>query len=298
MKKTLSILLIVCLLPLCALAQQPVVIVASFYPVYILVQNVLEGVDGVELKALSAPQTGCLHDYQLLPGDMRSLSQADALLVCGAGMEPYLSMLETQFAALPVITCANGITLICEEEHDHDHDHEEEDEEFNAHIWLDVKNAIHMVQNLQDGLCVLLPDAALQISSNAEAYIARLTLLDEEIAKALLPFEGREIVTFHEAFPYFADAYGLHIAAVIALEPDDPLSPRMLADVITTVREAGCPPLFCEPQYSDRAAQVVAKETGAALYALDPLVTGEGGLIAYEDGMRANVAVLLEAFSR
>ena len=82
---------------------------------------------------------------------------------------------------------------------------------------------------------------------------------------------------------------------MVALEPDEPLSPRMLAEVVDAVKAAGCPPLFTEPQYESAAVQAVSQETGAPVYALDPLVTGDGAMTAYQDVMRANLAVLQEA---
>ena len=100
---------------------------------------------------------------------------------------------------------------------------------------------------------------------------------------------------FHEAFPYFARAYGLEVTAVVALEPDEPISPRMLKQVIQQVKDAGNPPLFSEPQYENTVLRPIAQETGAKVYELDPLVTGDGSLTAYEDTMRRNLATLTEA---
>ena len=154
-----------------------------------------------------------------------------------------------------------------------------------------------MVKNLRDGLSALLPEKAEQISANADAYLERLEALDAELRAAIQPLPRKQIVTFHEAFPYFARAYGLEVAAVVALEPDEPISPRMLSSVIERVKQAGCPPLFSEPQYENTALRTVAAETGAPVYELDPLVTGDGALTAYEDVMRKNLSVLTEALS-
>lgn len=299
MKKTFIVLLVLLLLSLsgCGAAAEDVSVMATFYPVYILAENVLDGVEGVSLSSMTPPSTGCLHDYQLLTSDMRSLAKAQALLINGAGMESFLSDVTGQFPKLTVIDCSVGVNLIAEdeedeeEEHDHGHDHGE----YNAHIWLAPENAIQMVKNLRDGLSALLPGQAERIAQNAEAYIARLSALDAELRAAIEPLPRKEIVTFHEAFPYFARAYGLEVKAVVALEPDEPVSPRMLKEVIAKVKAAGNPPLFSEPQYESAALRTVAQETGAPVYELDPLVTGDGAKTAYEDVMRKNLAVLLEA---
>ena len=296
MKKIIAFLLaMLLLLPLagCGAGAEEVSVMATFYPVYILAENVLAGVEGVKLSSMTPPSTGCLHDYQLLTSDMKALAKAQALLVNGAGMESFLPSLEGQFPGLKIIDCSQGVELMAEEEPEEQHDHDHG--RYNAHIWLDPQNAIQMVKNLRDGLIALLPHSAEKISENAEMYIARLTALDDEMRQAISALPNKKIVTFHEAFPYFARAYGLEVAAVVALEPDEPISPRMLKHVIQQVKDAGNLPLFSEPQYESTALRTIAQETGAAVYELDPLVTGDGALTAYEDIMRNNLAVLQEA---
>lgn len=295
MKKFLAALLAAMLLPLGALAET---IVTSFYPIYIFALNLTEGIEGVEVRNLTAPDTGCLHDYQLQTGDMKKLATADAFLINGAGMESYLTGVMEAFPHLPVVDASVGIELLCAEEHEHEHEHDHG--ENNAHVWLDAKNAQTMVRNLAEGLMVVCPDKAEVITTNRDAYLTRLAALDEEITAALADVPSRDIITFHEAFPYFAKAYGLNVAAVVNREPSDSLSPAKLAELVKLVRSLGVPPLFVEPQYEDMAAKTLARETGAKLYTLDPAVTGPENdvpLTHYEDVMRANVQVLLTALA-
>lgn len=297
MKKLLALLTALCLLaaPACALGET---VVTSFYPIYLFTLNLVSGLPDVTVRNLAAPGTGCLHDYQLQTGDMKVLGTADAFLINGAGMEGYLSGVFETFRDLPVVDASAGVSLLddCadgDEDHGHDHEHL-----YNAHIWLDADNAIQMVRNLADGLIAALPAHAEAIAANRDAYIARLTALDAEITAALADLPRRDIITFHEAFPYFANAYGLNVAAVVNRDPEDALSPRALADLVKTVRDLGTPPLFVEPQYEDVAAQTIARETGAKVYTLDPVVTGpetDVPLTLYEDLMRQNVQVLMEA---
>ena len=107
----------------------------------------------------------------------------------------------------------------------------------------------------------------------------------------------REIVTFHEAFPYFAQEFDLHIAAVVNREPDSQPSARELADTIRLIRETGVQSVFAEPQYSESAAQIISQESGATLYLLDPGVTGEETPDAYLDAMEKNLEILKEALA-
>lgn len=293
MKKTIALILTVLYLitgsaagP--ALAADQFNIVASFYPIYILAMNVLDGIESVSLSCMTAPDTGCLHDYQLLASDMMTLSKADAFIVCGAGMESYLPGVAAQFPDLHIIDCSEGIELIPSDD--------EDEGEFNAHTWLDVQNAVHIVETIADAACQLCPENADAFRANADEYINRLNTLDAEMREMLKPVAGKAIVTFHEAFPYFAKAYGLDIVAVINEEHEDTIAPSVLTEVIDVVRKAGNPPLFTEPQYSAQAAVTVSLETGAKIFELDPIVSGDMQKDAYEAGMIRNAHTLLQAF--
>ena len=298
MKKLLTLALALVLLALPAAASAETV-VTSFYPIYLFALNLLDGVEDVTLTNLADTGTGCLHDYQLQTGDMKDLARADVFLINGAGMESYLEGVFDAFPALPVVDASAGVTLL-EDCSDHSHDDHDHDHAFNAHIWLDAENAILMVNNLAEGLIAALPAHAEAIAANRDAYIVRLTTLDAELSAVLANVPNKDIITFHEAFPYFAEAYGLHVAAVVNRDPDDALSPRALAELCKTVTSLGTPPLFTEPQYEDVAAQTIARETGASIHTLDPIVTGpekDIPLTYYEDVMRQNLAVLLSALS-
>ena len=298
MKKLLALLLVLMILPCAALGEGTHSIVTSFYPIYLFASNLLDGIENVSLTNLAAPGTGCLHDYQLQTGDMKELARADVFLINGAGMEGYLAGVFDAFPELPVVDASTGVALLedCSDHDEHDgHNHEHT---YNAHIWLSAKNAIIMVGNLAEGLIAALPEHADAIAANRDSYITRLTALDTELTDALAPLPRKDIITFHEAFPYFAQTYGLNVAAVINRDPDDALSPRQLAEMCKTVKALGAPPLFTEPQYEDMAAQTISRETGASIHTLDPIVTGpetDIPLTWYEDVMRQNLAVLLEA---
>ncbi len=298
MKKIIALCLALMLLCAPALASAQT-IVTSFYPIHLFALNLLNGIEGVNLVNLTDSGAGCLHDYQLQTGDMKALAKADAFLINGAGMEGFLEGVFEAFPTLPVVDASTGVALL-EDCSDHGHDHDEHGHEhaYNAHIWLDAQNAVLMVNNLAEGLIAALPKHTDAIAANRVAYTARLAALDAEIETALSALPNTDIITFHEAFPYFASAYGLNVAAVVNRDPDDALSPRALAELCKLVESLGAPPLFIEPQYEDMAAQTIARETGAALHTLDPIVTGPDKDIPityYEDLMRQNAAVLVEA---
>lgn len=286
MKKLIVLLLtFVLCLPLCACAARAdqTTVVCSFYPIYIFTENVLAGVPGASVSSLTPPTTGCLHDYQLLTSDMRALAKASVLIVNGAGMESFLPDVKKQLPDLAVVDCSEGVELLSDP-------HGE-----NAHIWLDAKNAMRMVWNIAEGLKAVFPDSAEVIAKNADEYINRLDALDKELFTGLSGLQKRDIVTFHEAFPYFAKAYGLNTIASVTLDPDEAPSPAELSRVIEKVRAAGNCPLFSEPGADSDALKTVAAETGALIYTLDPVTTGDGRATDYEDKMRENMNTLKQA---
>lgn len=300
MKKIIAAaLLLGALLSGCAQAQEKV-IVASFYPMYVFVQNVAKDIPGVKVVSMASESVGCLHDYQLQTRDMVTLEEAAALVINGGGMEQFMDKVIAMRGDLPVINAGEGIEMLCSgEEHDHNgHDHEHAHEALNAHVWLDVQLAIRQVQNIADGLAAADSENAQAYQDNAAAYIERLTALDAEIARQLAPFAGSAIITFHEAFTYFADAYGLQVAGVIAQDAGEEPSTREIARTCDLVLDLGVKALFVEPQYPTKSADTIARETGASVWTLDPVVSGDGSMESYESIMRENARVLTEALAK
>ena len=264
-------------------ANQLLRVVTSFYPVYVAVLNVTAGIPGVEVSNLASPHVGCLHDYQLTAGDVRRLADADLLLVNGAGMEPFLGKVAQQSPGVRVVGVSQGIALLDD----------------NPHVWVSLEGARRQTENIAAALAAAAPDRADAFRANASAYNASLSALEEKMRAALAPYAGTPIVTFHEAFPYFARDFDLDLAGEIEREPGAEPSARELADTVKLVRERKVKALFAEPQFPDKSAQVVARETGVRVYSLDPVVTGpsdpEEARGAYLRAMEKNLEVLQEA---
>jgi zinc transport system substrate-binding protein len=259
-------------------------VVTSFLPMYILTANLVTGIEGVSLENLASPDTGCLHDYRLLPGDLISLAKADVFIINGAGMEGFLGDLAESRPDLRQINASEGIEMLPGIEGD-----------FNPHVWLSVPLAIRQVHQISEGLQQLDPAHASQYQVNERAYITRLQTMHERIQMALEPLAGTRIITFHEAFSYFAAEYGLAVEAVIAREPGSEPTAAELAQTINLIRDTGIKALFAEPQYPLKIAETIALETGAKVFLLDPVVTGEEAADTYEKVMEQNLQTLLQA---
>ena len=296
MKKLISLLMILLLLPCLASSET---VVTSFYPVWVMTLNLTRGLeDHVTVRNLAAPTVGCLHDYQLQTSDMKVLSGADAFLVNGAGMEAFLPEITRALPSLPVIEASEGIELL--ENGDAVEILESEEEDVNSHLWLDPSRAVRMAENLAAGLIRLMPADEEVITANLQDYRSRLESLDEQLRSGLENLPRRDIVTFHEAFPYFAAAYDLHVVAVVNKEPGEVLTPSQMAVLVREIIRLGNPPLFVEPQYTDLSAQTLSRETGSSVWSLDPMVTGpeeDVPLDYYETVMLQNMNTLIDALS-
>ena len=275
-------------------------LLASFYPIAIMALNITDGVEGVAVESMAQQQTGCLHDFQMTTADMKKAETANAFLINGAGMEGFLDKISDQLPELPVIDSSTGIPLIASgEDHHHDggegHDHDQED--YNPHLWVSITNCMEQVRNLSEGIIALDPEHEAEYRENTETYLEKLSALRDKMHSALDHVKNKDIITFHEAFPYFAEEFGLHIAAVINREPDSQPSAKELADTIRLVRETGVKALFVEPLYPETSADIIAAETGAQVYVLDPAVSGEWDKNAYLTARESNLPVLEQALN-
>jgi zinc transport system substrate-binding protein len=278
--------LVVLLLPAVCQAKE-IRVATSFYPVYIMALNVAKDIPGVRVSNVTPFVTGCLHDYSLTAADMKRLAEADLFVTNGAGMESFLETVARRFKNVRIISVSEGISLI-----------NGADGSANPHVWVSIGNAIKQVRNLGEAMASYDPEHARSYERNADEYIRRLQALADQMHDQLKPYAGRRIITFHEAFPYFASEFDLKIAAVIEREPGSAPSAKELAATIDLINSSGIKVLFIEPQYPSAIAQTIARQTGAGIFVLDPAVTGPDSPDAYEVTMRKNLSVLVDALKQ
>ena len=149
-------------------------IVTSFYPMYIMVLNIADGIDGVQIDNMAGQQAGCLHDYQLQSKDMKNLESADVFVINGAGMESFLEEVAAQLPDLEVLDSSEGIELISEGGDE------------NPHVWVSITDCIQQVENIAEGLAAADPGYRELYEENAAAYDEKLALLQQEQEEALL----------------------------------------------------------------------------------------------------------------
>ena len=273
--------------------KDKITVAASFYPVYIFTLNLLDGIDGVNVECMAEQNVGCLHDYTLTAKDARLLNDAEVLVINGAGMEGFLQDAFRSVPELDMINSADHIQLICKEEH-HEEDHDEHNHE-NSHIWLSLQNARLQVENIKNGLVKEFPEYEKKIEENYSDYIKRLDALGEERKAAASAVKACDVISFHGAFEYMAEDLGLNISATVESDEGYEPSARELAELSNKIKEDKIIALLVDPNYSGSGAEILKRETNTEIYVINPIVSGEEKLTAYEDIMRENYKMILKA---
>jgi zinc/manganese transport system substrate-binding protein len=272
-------------------------IVTSFFPVYCWTANVAGDNARVENLLTTSAEP---HDYAFKVSDARRLSEADLIVINGLDLEVWLPrFLRTDTAATnKIISATTGLEaplLFGEQHHHHGAGHPVSGrgvEHPNEHVWLDPILAAHGVTNILAALQRIDARHAADYARNAAGYVGRLHQLDAEIRQSLANITNRAIVTYHDAFPYFAQRYGLEIAGVVEKMPDVNPTPKYLSRLGRTMRERGIRVIFTERGSMTRVARRIAQDLRVELVELDALESGPLTRTAYEERMRHNATVL------
>lgn len=273
-------------------------VVASTYPLYALACAVSAGADGVEVSRLNTGEVSCLHDYTLTVSDMRRLEQADLLLLNGAGLEEFLDEVVDQLDESMIADCSAVIDLLeGDGSHHEDHDHKEHghDHEHDPHYWMDPRNAARAAHFIAERLSDTDPENAELYTENAAAVSDTLNAAYDGWRSQLDGLSCPYLITFHDGFQYFADAFGLELLFAMEEEDGATASARDILTASQLVREYGLPAVFTERNGSGAAARAVSGETGVQVDTLSMLMDGpdapEGGADAV---LRATYLALMD----
>lgn len=291
------ILTLACLLVPSAHAQttKKLTIVTSFLPIQSHTAAIAG--DNASVSQLLSQETGP-HDFQLKPADVKKVADADLFIINGAGIEGWLEELVRKLGRKKpvVIDASKGASLLASPKEIQTGSRDSGYGE-NPHVWLDPLIARQQVANILRALQRADSPNAKAYAHNAKAYLTRLRQLDEDFRTAMDSLPNKNLVTFHDAFPYLARRYGLNYVGYISEFPEKDPTPRQLATLIDRIKAHRIGVLFAEANYAPRLLKRVATQSGAKVSQLDTLEVGQGHATAYLDRMRANLAALREAFT-
>ena len=255
-------------------ASEEVRVLASLEIFADMVRNV--GGDRVMVEAL-LPSGADVHTYELPPSRVADVARADIIFLNGLDLEEQAGKIARTNASGPVIELIEALPVIDD----------------NPHLWLDVRLAAGYVERIRDELTNIDPEGRMVYEVNAAAYLEELESLDLEMERAIgtIPAEDRRLVTFHDAYVYLAQRYGLEVIAVVAPSPGQEPSARDLGELADAIE--GLPAVFKEPQFNAAVLELVADERGVQVLDLlsDAYVDGVG---TYVQLIRFNMDQLVE----
>jgi|UniRef100_A0A7V6A267 zinc transport system substrate-binding protein len=279
-------------------------VVASILPLGDFCQKI--GGKYVDVSVL-VPPGASPHAFEPSPTAVAKAAEARVFVYVGAGLDPWAERLlaAQKTPGQVVVKAVAGIPLLKDTD---DHEHEEADagvakesepqhhhEAGNPHVWLDPVLAEDICRRIAQALMQVDPAHKDAYEVNLAEYLGKLQTLNRDIKAVVATFRHKDYVTFHPAFAYFSQRYGLRQLGVIEASPGREPSPGHVQRIIAAIKKSGVKAVFAEPQLNSRVAEVIAQEAGVKVLILDPL----GGRPPYGSDyiklMRYNLAVLVQA---
>ena len=225
--------------------------------------------DRAQVTAL-VPASADPHTYEPLPSKVVDISKADLVLINGLSFEEtLLNVIKNNVkGGVPVIEMSAGLPVL-----------DASDEGTgNPHLWLNIRNAMHYVEVARDALIQVDPAGEAEYGANAQAYLAELEDLDRQVEESIasIPAERRKLVTFHDAFPYLAERYGLKMVAAVVRSPGQEPSAAKVADLTKQIESENVPAVFKEPQISARVLELAAEDADVEVCSLYSDAFGDG----------------------
>jgi zinc/manganese transport system substrate-binding protein len=281
---TLALTAVAATLP--ARAQVRLDVVASFSILGDFARQV--GGDRIAVTTLVGANSD-VHVYTPSPADAKKVSDARLLIINGLGLEGWLPRLvQSSGGKAAIVTASEGVAP------------RRLGADADPHAWQSVVNARRYVVNIRDGLTRADPEGTATYDANAQAYLAMLDALDRQVRDTLaqIPQGRRKLISTHDAFGYFAAAYGIAFIAPQGVSTESEASARDIAAIITQIKADKIPAVFLENVSDPRLMRRIAAETGArvggTLYS-DSLTPENGEAATYIDMIRHNIMALASA---
>lgn len=291
MKRVLILCMAALLLCGCTAQASPADIAATTLPVYDFTLRLCQGTP-LAVTRLVTEEVSCLHDYSLNVKQVKAAEAAKTIVISGAGLEDFMDDVLTDKHC---IDASQGIPLIQPEAEHHDHDHEHHhgghSHEDDPHIWLSPEYAQHMAENICTGLSSQYPEYESVFKSNLQLLSKELGELQAYGSTALADLSCRELITFHDGFSYFAQAFDLVILEAVEEESGSEASAKELIHLIEEVEHHSLPAIFTEKSGSTSAADIISREIGCSVFSLDMAMSGE----SYMQAMYHNIDAVKEA---
>lgn len=285
-----------------AFAAEPIEVVVTFSILGDITQRV--GGDRVKVHTLVGPNEDA-HVYQPTPADAKAIAQARLVVVNGLGFEGWLErLIKSSGYRGKVATATNGIRPLKGKDEEVPDEHGDDDHHhhgaFDPHAWQDLSNVLVYVDNIEKALGEVDPEGKASHRNHADKYRQEIRALDAELRQTFksIPKSRLKVVTTHDAFGYFARAYGVTFIAPVSINTDAEPSAADIGRIIKQIRHDRIPAVFVESISDARLLERIRQESGAriggTLYS-DALSKADGPASTYLSMMRHNALTLAEA---
>lgn len=292
MKKYLKSLLIIMILSLtlitfsgCTKSKEDnknLKIVTSFYPIYIMAQNITDGIESIELTNMTDINVGCLHDYTLQPADLKKIEKADIFIENGLGIENFNDKIINSYINLEIINSTENINAL------------EDDNELNGHTWTSISNYIEQVEYIAKKLKEINPENKDLYEKNAEEYKKKLLELKKKYDEELLPLAGKKALVLNESFAYLLNDLKLDTIEIHTDHEESTISAEKLKKTINEMKENNINIIIIDKDDNEKNAETIKKETGAKIYKLNSCLNGNMDKGSYINAMNENLEVFKE----
>ncbi|MCA9383173.1 zinc ABC transporter substrate-binding protein [Candidatus Dojkabacteria bacterium] len=262
-------------------------VAVSIFPL----QDIVKNIAGESSQVVQVLPTGVSpHTYEPTIQDKSMLENADIVFYIGGGLDNW--MIEGASEEARLVDLSKYVNI--EEDHDQEDDDANHEHEEDPHYWLSMSIMEELSKIIADELGVANPQNIEVYEQNSVSYIEELKASREDLAAQLESLVNKKIITFHGGFDYFADDFGLEVAATIEEFPGKEPSPAYLSEVASVIEQNNLNAIFKEPQLSDSIITPLAQDYGIEVYTLDPL-GGVEDRLTYIELMEYNVRTIITA---
>ena len=256
-------------------------IVTSFYPIYIIAENVTKGACNIELSNMAELNGGCLHDYTLSTSDVKKLEDADVFIENGVGIEKFTDKLLQIYSDLKIIDSSIELTDIIES-----------GEEENGHTWMGIENYKKQTLNIANELSKYNPENAEIYTKNANEYIEKIEEINKKYKERLSNLSGEKVICLNESFEYLGRDLNLDMIMVETDHEESTLSADRLKSLIEQAKENNIKMIIIGEDDNTQNAETISSETGAKIYKLKTGMSGNYSENSYIEDLEYNLEQL------
>ena len=255
-------------------------ILTSFYPIYIMTQNITDGAKNIEVSNMSDVNVGCIHDYSLTTSDLKKFETTDVFIENGKDLETFTENIVSLYPDIKIIESAEDVSNIIEDE-----------DEKNAHIWLSIDNYIMQINKIADKLAEENAENEAIYFDNAKEYTQKLYTLKQEYSN-IKNNQEKKAVCLNEALEYLLEDLNIKGINIQSDHEQSTISAETMKEIIEKMKAENIRVIFIDKYDNKNVAELLANETNASIYTLNSAMTGSDDKDSYLDIMKENLEII------